>query len=275
MLSPTEFVTMYQDLGRKKANSPCLRVFLLAIFAGFLIAMGGMAANVAAHAQTNMSAARVICGMLFPFALTMVIFTGAELFTGNCLIAISVLERTTTLVAMLKNLVVVYTGNFIGSLLSGAMVVYSGQLSLSDHLLAAYTIKIAASKCSIPFGQAVILGILCNVLVCVAVMGGLSEKNAIGRFVGIIAPISFFVIGGFEHCVANMYYIVAGLFAVTIPQYAQAAAELGVDTSVLNWGNFFFMNLLPVTIGNVIGGCGLGCFLWLCHRQRSSELVTR
>ena len=275
MLSPTEFVTMYQDLGRKKANSPCLRVFLLAIFAGFLIAMGGMAANVAAHAQTNMSAARVICGMLFPFALTMVIFTGAELFTGNCLIAISVLERTTTLVAMLKNLVVVYTGNFIGSLLSGAMVVYSGQLSLSDHLLAAYTIKIAASKCSIPFGQAVILGILCNVLVCVAVMGGLSEKNAIGRFVGIIAPISFFVIGGFEHCVANMYYLVAGLFAVTIPQYAQAAAELGVDTSVLNWGNFFFMNLLPVTIGNVIGGCGLGCFLWLCHRQRSSELVTR
>ncbi len=275
MLSPTEFVTMYQDLGRKKANSPCLRVFLLAIFAGFLIAMGGMAANVAAHAQTNMSAARVICGMLFPFALTMVIFTGAELFTGNCLIAISVLERTTTLVAMLKNLVVVYTGNFIGSLMSGAMVVYSGQLSLSDHLLAAYTIKIAASKCSIPFGQAVILGILCNVLVCVAVMGGLSEKNAIGRFVGIIAPISFFVIGGFEHCVANMYYIVAGLFAVTIPQYAQAATELGVDTSVLNWGNFFFMNLLPVTIGNVIGGCGLGCFLWLCHRQRSSELVTR
>lgn len=275
MLSPTEFVTMYQDLGRKKANSPCLRVFLLAIFAGFLIAMGGMAANVAAHAQTNMSAARVICGMLFPFALTIVILTGAELFTGNCLIAISVLERTTTLVAMLKNLVVVYTGNFIGSLLSGSMVVYSGQLSLSDHLLAAYTIKIAASKCSIPFGQAVILGILCNVLVCVAVMGGLSEKNAIGRFVGIIAPISFFVIGGFEHCVANMYYIVAGLFAVTIPQYAQAAAELGVDTSVLNWGNFFFMNLLPVTIGNVIGGCGLGCFLWLCHRQRSSELVTR
>ena len=275
MLSPTEFVTMYQDLGRKKANSPCLRVFLLAIFAGFLIAMGGMAANVAAHAQTNMSAARVICGMLFPFALTMVIFTGAELFTGNCLIAISVLERTTTLVAMLKNLAVVYIGNFIGSLMSGAMVVYSGQLSLSDHLLAAYTIKIAASKCSIPFGQAVILGILCNVLVCVAVMGGLSEKNAIGRFVGIIAPISFFVIGGFEHCVANMYYIVAGLFAVTIPQYAQAAAELGVDTSVLNWGNFFFMNLLPVTIGNVIGGCGLGCFLWLCHRQRSSELVTR
>ena len=275
MLSPTEFVTMYQDLGRKKTNSPCLRVFLLAIFAGFLIAMGGMVANTAAYAQTNMSVARVVCGMLFPFALTMVIFTGAELFTGNCLIAISVLGRTTTPVAMLKNLIVVYIGNFIGSLLSGAMVVYSGQLNLSDHLLAAYTIKVAVSKCSLPFGQAVVLGILCNVLVCIAVMGGLSEKNAIGRFVGIIAPISFFVIGGFEHCVANMYYIIAGLFAVEIPQYAQAAVTLGVDISALNWSNFFFVNLLPVTIGNVIGGCGLGGFLWLCHRQRSSELVTQ
>jgi formate/nitrite transporter len=265
MLSPVEFIDLYAQAGAKKAANSAQRLCLSAVLAGFLIAAGAVAANTAGHMLTNAGLSRVLCGLLFPFGLIMVIITGAELFTGNCLITISVLEKKASLAGMVRNLVIVYIGNLLGAVVLASAIVYCGQLDLSAGALAVHTIRTAAAKCAIPFGKAVVLGILCNILVCAGVMCSLCGKSLAGKAIGAFVPVSFFVIGGFEHCVANMYYIPAGLMAAGVPQYARLAAEAGVDLSALTLGGFF-TNLLPVTIGNIIGGCGFGALIWSCHR---------
>ncbi|MCI8303996.1 MAG: formate/nitrite transporter family protein [Lawsonibacter sp.] len=265
MLSPAEFVNFYAQVGAKKSANSAGKLFLSAILAGFLIASGAVVANTAGHMLTNAGVSRVVCGLLFPFGLIMVIVTGAELFTGNCLITISLLEKKASLAGMVRNLVLVYLGNLVGALLLAGAVVYCGQLNLSGGELAVHTIRTAASKCAIPFGRAVVLGILCNVLVCAGVMCSLCGKSLPGRAIGAFVPVSFFVIGGFEHCVANMYYIPAGLFAAGQPQYAQLAQEAGADLSALSMAGFL-SNMAPVTIGNIIGGCLFGALIWACHR---------
>ena len=179
------------------------------------------------------------------------------------MITISLLEKRATFSGMLRNLFIVYIGNFIGALLLAAACVYSGQISFS--VLA--TLKTAAAKCSLNFSDAIILGILCNVLVCVAVMCGLCGKDITSRALGAYFPIAFFVICGFEHCVANMYYIPKGLLAKTFPEYLQLASENGINVSNLTWGNFFMKNLLPVTLGNIIGGCMFGALIWKSHKK--------
>ena len=265
MLSPAEFVNTYAQIGAKKSTNSATRLYLSAVLAGFLIGAGAVTANTAGHMLTNAGLSRVLCGLLFPFGLIMVIITGAELFTGNCLITISVLEKKASLAGMIRNLAVVYIGNLLGAVLLAAAIVYSGQLELSGGMLAVHTIRAAAAKCVIPFGRAVVLGILCNILVCAGVMCALCSKSLAGKAVGAFVPVSFFVIGGFEHCVANMYYIPAGLMAAAAPQYARLAQEAGVDLAGLSLGGMF-ANLLPVTIGNIIGGCGFGALIWACHR---------
>ena len=265
MLSPAEFVNFYAQVGAKKCVNGSGRLYLSAMLAGFYIASGAVVANTAGHLLTNAGLSRVLCGLLFPFGLIMVIVTGAELFTGNCLITISLLEKKAALAGMIRNLVLVYIGNLLGAVILAASIVYCGQLDLSGGALAVHTIRTAATKCSIPLGKAVVLGILCNVLVCAGVMCSLCGKSLAGRAIGAFVPVSFFVIGGFEHCVANMYYIPAGLMAAGVPQYAQLAQGAGVDLSALNLVGFF-SNLVPVTIGNIIGGCGFGALIWATQR---------
>ncbi len=265
MLSPAEFVNFYAQVGAKKCANGSGRLYLSAMLAGFYIASGAVVANTAGHLLTNAGLSRVLCGLLFPFGLIMVIVTGAELFTGNCLITISLLEKKAALAGMVRNLVLVYIGNLLGAVILAASIVYCGQLDLSGGALAVHTIRTAAAKCSIPLGKAVVLGILCNVLVCAGVMCSLCGKSLAGRAIGAFVPVSFFVIGGFEHCVANMYYIPAGLMAAGVPQYAQLAQEAGVDLSALNLVGFF-SNLVPVTLGNIIGGCGFGALIWATQR---------
>ena len=267
MLSPVEFIDLYAQTGAKKAANNAMRLCLSAVLAGILIASGAVVANTAGHMLTNAGLSRVVCGLLFPFGLIMVIITGAELFTGNCLITISVLEKRASLAGMARNLVIVYIGNLLGALALAAAIVYCGQLDLSAGALAVHTIRTAAAKCAIPFGKAVVLGILCNILVCAGVMCSLCGKSLAGKAIGAFVPVSFFVIGGFEHCVANMYYIPAGLMAAGVPQYAQLAQEAGVNLSALSLSGFF-TNLVPVTVGNILGGCGFGALIWCCHRRK-------
>ena len=263
MLSPAEFVDFYAQAGAKKTANSAGRLFLAAVLAGFFIGGGGLVSGVASFGLDNLSAARVVSGLLFPFGLIMVILTGAELFTGNCMIAISLLERRATLAGMVRNLMIVYLGNFVGAALLAVAVAWGG--AFDNVALGVYAIQTAAKKCQLAPGRAVVLGILCNILVCAGVMCSLCSKSLPGRAVGAFVPVSFFVIGGFEHCVANMYYIPAGLLAAGVPQCAQLAREAGVDLSALNPGGFF-ANMIPVTIGNIIGGCGFGALIWACHR---------
>lgn len=271
IFSAAEIMENYTELGKKKAESPWWKLFFLGIVAGLLIGFGGVVSNTAGHALDNASVARIAGGLLFPFGLGIVMLTGAELFTGNCMICTSVLAKKATVAGLLKNWLFVYLGNLIGSLLLALGCAVSGQFALSGGALAVYTIKVAVNKCSLEFGPAVILGFFCNVLVCLGVLCSLSAKDTAGRILGAYIPVAFFVISGFEHSIANMYYIAAGLFAMTNPAYAALAVEAGLETANLTWGNFFTANLLPVTIGNIIGGAGVAVLLWFCHRNKKGN----
>lgn len=268
-LSPKEFLECYAASGTAKTQKSAGKLLALAVLAGAFIALGCAATNTAVHGITNVGLARTVCGLLFPFGLCMVIVTGAELFTGNSLLAVSLLERKCTLSGLLRNWLLVYLGNFLGAFLTAAGCVYFGQLNYSAGDLAVYTIRLAAGKCGISFLNGFGLGIFCNILVCLGVLLALSATDTAGRLMGAFIPVSCFVICGFEHCVANMYYISAGLLAIRNPQYLQLAQQAGINTGVLTVGNFLLGNLLPVTLGNVLGGAGLGALLWYAHvRQK-------
>lgn len=266
LLSPAEIAEAYTALGEGKTRTPAVKLLGLSALVGALIALGAAAANTATFGLGNPSLVRLISGLLFPIGLGMVMLTGAELFTGNSLIVISVLDRRATPGAMLRNWGLVYLGNFLGAFFLAACCVASGQLGQGDGALGAFVIKVAAAKCAIPFGQAVVSGFLCNLLVCTGVWCGLSAKDATGRILGCYLPVLLFVVCGFEHSVANMFYIPAGILAVAQPRYGALAAAAGADLSALGWGNFFAGNLLPVTLGNILGGLTLGALLWYCHR---------
>lgn len=275
MLTPAEFVDAYALIGQRKTKAPAGKLLVLGVLAGFLIGMGAAVTNTAGHALANPSVAKIVAGLLFPFGLIMVILTGAELFTGNCLITISVLEKKADFKGMLRNWCYVYVGNFIGAVLLAMACAYSGPMSLNNNGVAVYTMKVAAGKCALTFGNALVLGVLCNILVCIAVAMSLSSKNTVGRAIGAYLPIAFFVICGFEHSVANMYYITAGLLAKNVPAYADAAVAAGLDVSALTWSRFLLHNLLPVTLGNILGGCGFAALLWFGHGTRPAKVPVK
>lgn len=268
--SPAEVTAMYAASGADKTKKPTLTLILLGMLAGAMIALGCAATNTAIYGISDTWTARTICGLLFPFGLGMVVMTGAELFTGNSLITISVLDRRCSLAGMLRNWGIVYLSNFAGSLLVAAGCAFCGQMNYSGGQLAVFTMKLAAGKCALPAQNGLVLGFFCNLLVCLGVLLAMSGKDNASRILGAFLPVSYFVICGFEHCVANMYYISAGLLAKMVPAYAQLAAEVGVDLSALTWGNFLVKNLLPVTIGNVLGGAALAALMWFCYRPKKT-----
>jgi formate/nitrite transporter len=267
-LSPAEITQSYAEAGKKKADLSLGNMFARAVLAGLLIAFGAAVTNTAAHSVDNVAVVRIICGLLFPFGLVMVMLLGAELFTGNCMIPVSILEKKTTFGKMLRSWVVVYVGNLIGALALAAGCALFGQMDYSGGGLAVFTIRLAAVKSAISFSSGIVLGFFCNVLVCAGVLCSLSSKSTSGRILGAYVPVTFFVICGFEHCIANMYYIPAGLWAMTVPRYTQLAVESGVDIAMLSWWNFSVRNLVPVTIGNILGGVCLGALMWGCHLRK-------
>ena len=266
--SPADIAKRYAEVGAGKAARSTSLLFVLGIFAGMLIALGGASTNTAVYGFSDPWIARTICSLLFPFGLGMVVIMGAELFTGNCLITISWLDKRCTLAGMLRNWVIIYLSNFVGALIVAAGCAWFGQMDYSGGLLAVFTMKMAAGKCAIPFANGVVLGFLCNFLVSLGVLMAMAAKDAAGKIIAAFLPVCFFVLCGFEHCVANMYYISAGLMAKAVPEYAALAAEMGVDLSALTIGNFLITNLIPVTIGNILGGGGLGALMWFVHLKK-------
>ena len=267
-LTPAQLTLKYADAGKGKAERSAPLLAVSGVLAGVLIALGCAATNTAAYGIQEVWAARTVCGLLFPFGLGMVVIMGAELFTGNCLITISVLDRRCTLGQMLRSWVIVYLANLVGSLLVAAGCAWFGQMNYSGGALAVYTMKVALGKCNLPFQNAVVLGILCNFLVCLGVLMAMSAKDSAGRIISAFLPVCYFVLCGFEHCVANMYYIPAGLMAKAVPAYAQLAAESGLDLSALTVSNFVVKNLIPVTIGNILGGVILSLLMWFCYLRK-------
>jgi formate/nitrite transporter len=265
LFSPHEVVRNYIDLGVEKTRYPAPKMYLLGVMAGSLLAFGGVASNTAVHSLENPGLIQVISGFLWPIGLSMVMLLGGELFLGNTMMVTAVVARRASWPAVLKNWLLVYLGNLTGGLLISVLVVFSGQLNLSNGRLALYTIQLAHSKTILSFGATTILGILCNILVCTAVLCSLSAKDTPGRIMGASIPVVFFIISGFENAVANMYLIPVGILALNQPQYAPLAVQAGIFPSHLNWNIYLLRNLLPVTIGNLIGGVGYGLLLWFCH----------
>ncbi|MBQ8232705.1 MAG: formate/nitrite transporter family protein [Lachnospiraceae bacterium] len=257
-LSTKEAIDKYIAGCQAKAQLSNERLFGKAILAGIMIGMGAAASSVAAHTIADVGLARLAAAVVFPVGLMMVILLGAELFTGDCLMAMGVSAGKNSIKDVVRVLVMVYFGNFVGASLLAVLIAMSNQLDYSAGMLGAYTIKVAVGKAGISFSKAVVSGILCNILVCAAVLMALCAKDVTGKLLASFFTIMLFVTAGFEHCVANMYYITAGLLAKTNSAYVELAMEKYGYTSeqlaVLNAPNYIFGNLVPVTIGNILGG---------------------
>lgn len=268
--TPKEIAEYTVGVGIRKSNIKWSKQILLGIVAGVFIAFAAQGSNMAAFNLFGnpqlYGVGKALAGAIFSTGLMMVIIAGGDLFTGNNLIILSVLEKKVTLTEMLKNWFFVYIGNFIGSVLIAYMIVASGQLHSGMNNLAAITIKIASYKISLSFYQAFLLGIMCNWIVCLAVWMAYGAKDIAGKVLAIFFPIWLFITSGFEHSVANMYYVPAGILAKTHLEYAQASGLSADKLSNLNWSSFFLNNLLPVTLGNVVGGAlFVGGIYWILY----------
>lgn len=263
-LTPQEITDYTSNGGVNKVNRSILLVLLMAIMAGVYIALGGFASSVAAHAVTNKGLAKLVTGAVFPVGLMFVVINGADLFTGNCLIVVSTLEKKTTWGGFVKNLIIVLVGNFIGAATIAILVANSGILSMSDNAFGAYAIKTAVSKCNLTFVQALCLGIICNIFVCAGIWMIYASKGVAGKILAGFFSIFAFAISGAEHIVANMYYVPVALFSKGHTEYMELAH---VTADQLTWCKFFLNNAIPVILGNIIGGLFIGGMYFLIYKK--------
>lgn len=274
-LSPNEITTMTIEVGIKKVKETSINLLLLGFLAGVFIAFASEGSNMAAFnllsENHTYGLGKALAGSIFGTGLMLVVLAGGELFTGNTLIFLGVLDRKIKIGDMLRNWGYVYLGNFLGSLFVAYLMTESGVFSSGDQLLGAMTIKIALSKVNLTFSQGVILGILCNWLVCLAVWLSYGAKDMMGKIFAIFFPIWLFITSGFEHSIANMYYIPAGILAKGKESYYTKALSLGIrqeELVNLNWKGFFLNNLFPVTVGNIIGGVFfVATIYWVIYRK--------
>ena len=250
-VSPAEVCGNFLAVGERKAALPLDKMLVMAVLAGAFIALAGVASTWGSMLVENLSLRRLIAGCVFPAGLAMVVLTGTELFTGNCLMSIALLDRRITAPAMLRNWCVVYVGNFIGAAAVATMAVWGGVFAGKEEFLVS-----AAMGKMMPVEQAVFRGILCNILVCLGVLMAAAATDAGGKVVSLFFPVAAFVMAGYEHSVANMYYLTAGVLA-------------GADLSA---ADIFIRNLLPVTIGNILGGAViLGGGYWYIYRKGNEQ----
>jgi formate/nitrite transporter len=246
--------TVAQVVGVAKATSPWFTVFVLGVLAGAYIGFGGLLSTTVTFdmaAKWGLGFTKILGGAAFSVGLMLVVIAGAELFTGNNLMVSSVMSREITLNTMGKRWAVVFVANFIGSILVTLLFYYSGLWKTADGALGIAAVKIAYNKTALSFSEALWRGVGCNWLVCLAVWMALASRQTIGKIFAIFFPIMAFVAIGFEHSVANMYFIPTGILLMNAPGMANIP---GVDPNILGWVNFLWRNLLPVTIGNIIGG---------------------
>ncbi len=266
--SPKEIIDINMNGAVKKANLSLRKMIVLGILAGMFIALGGVTSQTASHAISNISSAKIASGAVFPIGLLMIVLVGGELFTGNCLMIMATLEELIHVKRLLRNLITVFFANIIGALIIAILVFFSGNLDTGNGALGGYAISVAVEKVSHTFIRGIASGFLCNILVCAAILKGTAAKDVAGKILATWFPIFAFVICGFEHIVANMYFIPIGILAKTNSTYvAQAETLYGVTAnklSTLTVSNIL-NNFVPVTIGNVLGGVFIGIMLYFVN----------
>ncbi len=281
-LLPQEMASRAEYLGVRKSEMPFLKTFMLAILAGAFIAIGALfATTVSAGAQAVTSAdgsaaftvglpygvVRLLAGLVFSLGLILVVVGGAELFTGNNLIVMAWASGKVSTWRLMRNWLIVYAGNFVGSVSTAILMFLTRQYMFGSNAVGVTALKTAVTKCDYTFIQALALGIMCNALVCMAVWLTYSARSTVDKIMAIVFPITAFVAAGFEHSVANMYFIPIGLFIKDFdPAFIAAVGKQVPNLQSLTWGTFLFNNLLPVTIGNIIGGSILvAAFYWMIY----------
>ena len=269
---PPGMAVKAEEIGIKKAQLGALDMFLLAILAGAFIGLGAIFCTtvLAGSSALPYGVARLLGGLVFTLGLILVVVAGAELFTGNNLIIMAFASRRISLMALLRNWVIVYTGNFVGSVMTAGLMYFTKQYTFGSGAVGLTALNIGNAKCGLDFVQALALGIMCNALVCMAVWLCYSARTTTDKILSIIPPIAAFVAAGFEHSIANMYFIPMALFikAGAGQSFWDSIQKTAADFSNLTWGNFFIANLVPVTIGNILGGAVMvGLVYWFVYRR--------
>jgi len=275
-LSPVELAQTFVGVGEKKACLPIGKMFLLAILAGIYIGFGAHLATTVGTGDYAFGIKKLLMGGVFSVGLMLVVIPGAELFTGNNLMTVALCHGKIRFGGLFKNWAVVYAGNFVGSIFL-ALIIAAGSGLLSGPV-GGTAINIAAGKVSsepishLNANVALFFrGIGCNMLVCLAVMMAIASKDIAGKVLGIFFPIMAFVASGFEHCIANMYFIPAGIFASKFPAAVDASGKTLEQLSGMTWTSMWTNNLISVTAGNIVGGAiFVGVVYFFAHVRQTA-----
>jgi formate/nitrite transporter len=264
--TPTQIAEAISEVGRIKTDLSLDKMFILAILAGVYIGFGAQLATTVGQdlgSIVGTGLSMFIEGAVFSVGLMLVVIGSAELFTGNNLLILSLYNKKITLLDLLRNWAVVYGGNFVGSILLVFIVFSGGLYAIGGNAVGIKALMIANNKVNLTFVQAFCRGIACNWLVCLAVWLSLSSDDTTGKILSCFFPIMAFVASGFEHSIANMYFVPMGILLKSVPSIV---IQSGLDLANLNWAGFILNNLLPVTIGNLIGGAFfVGTLYWYIH----------
>jgi len=292
-IMPAAMAARAEESGVKKATTDPLTVLVLSILAGAFIAFGAIFATTVSAGSITVAGAdgapafaaglpyglvRLLSGLAFSVGLVLVVVAGAELFTGNNLIVMAWASGRVKTRDLLQNWAIVFVGNCVGALLTAALMFYTTQYSFGGGSVGLTALSTAHAKASLAFVPAVALGIMCNALVCLAIWMCYSARTTIDRVVTIVPPITAFVASGFEHSIANVYFIPMGLFikAGAPDSFWASIGKTAADYPALTWGNFLFANLLPVTIGNIIGGSIMvGAVYWFIYLRNPGSIAPR
>ncbi len=272
-LLPAEIAAKAEDVGAAKAALPLVKMSVLAVLAGAFIALGAnYSVVVTAGGDLPSGVSRLLAGVVFSLGLVLVVVAGAELFTGNTLLVMAYASRRIKTLALLRAWLVVYSGNFLGAAATALLVFWSGEHGQQDGLIGRRALEIAEQKSALGFREAVVLGILANVLVCLAVWLCLGARTLIDKVAAIVLPVSAFVAAGFEHSVANMFFLPFALLVRDDGTSWSSAPIASGSIEHLTVRNLLVGNLLPVTIGNIIGGSVLvGLVYWFVYLRAAPE----
>jgi len=272
-LTSKEIAKAFDNISVNKAKNSSSNLIILGMLAGVFIAFAGFASQMISHTIDNPGLAKFASGAVFPVGLMLVVIAGAELFTGNNLMIIGVMDKKISFTELFRNWIIVYISNFIGAILFAFLISHSGLLDASSGLLGATVIKAAINKVSLPFSQCLIRGILCNIMVVLAVWMATAAKDIVGKIFACWFPIMLFVMSGFEHCIANMYFIPMGIIAKSNATYITAGQIQAEALTRLNIGGLFG-NLIPVTLGNIIGGAVIiGLAYWYVYSHTYTNAI--
>jgi formate/nitrite transporter len=275
--SPAEMAQKVEKIGVSKAKNSFDKIFVLSFMAGVFIALGAEFFTLVVHdSSLSVGLTKLIGGVSFCLGLILVIVAGAELFTGNSLIIMAYVQKKINLYELLYNWFWVYIGNFLGSLFVVLLVVLAGQYSVNNYVLGVKAVNIAVSKVNLTFLEAFTRGILCNLLVALAVWLSFAGRSITDKILSILFPITAFVASGFEHCVANMYFIPVGIILSKISSVKTVLENGSINNlNMLTTKNFIFQNLIPVTLGNIVGGVVfVGIAYWFVYlREKDPGLI--